>query len=311
MQSTHMHHCGNSSGLLPKFEPERFSRLLENKTLVFIGDSVTGNQAMDLMVLLRRYILEIHATEPATQGGACGMRQGTNFTPFPTKVVEVKNHTEFLEPNIRGFCSLRCSLLRTSPFGTGAVCLIFAPHWEEVTSVVRHVLNFLPGHSILFVVNVGAWYRDRHAAHYAHTFNELLDSWSKWVRSSAIRRSLLLTWRETAPQHFPPGGMLMTRTNATIVCVASNEPDWRNRGLIRTLQKRKRGLLRFSILRIWDISNAHPEEHPGNGDCTHWCSLGIPRIWSTLLHQQLADVYPLQFQTNISKLVHLLHAQKF
>ena len=251
---------------------------MAGKTLLFAGDSITGNWWVSFVCMLHQLVPSVEHDQD--------MHSGTVFDA----------HARFLGPD--GESSTRIGFWRLSGYFRRDVhalsrCIHGHGRMLKVWGVPQDgVLNASTAVRVkpdVLIVNQGVWYNNesREAAALRKGFHEAISV--PLIQRNATQPVLI--WRETAPQRFnTPGGLFHTfqkvdrRRNVSCELrpVAElHRHNWRNTALkpeFATLGRRIR------TLPIFDLSARYPKvDQPKAKDCTHFALPGLPDTWSHLL----------------------------
>ena len=256
----------------------KFLTSMAGKTLLFAGDSITGNWWVSFVCMLHQLVPSVEHDQD--------MHSGTVFDA----------HARFLGPD--GESSTRIGFWRLSGYFRRDVhalsrCIHGHGRMLKVWGVPQDgILNASTAVRVkpdVLIVNQGVWYNNEptEAAALRKGFHEA-------ISVPLMQRNTtqpVLIWRETAPQRFnTPGGLFHTfqkvdrwrNVSCELRPVAElHRHNWRNTALkpeFATLGRRIR------TLPIFDLSARYPKvDQPKAKDCTHFALPGLPDTWSHLL----------------------------
>ncbi|CAN1793789.1 Protein trichome birefringence-like 25 [Linum perenne] len=287
---------------LPKFNPRKFLKLMKNKSMAFIGDSISRNQVQSLLCILSQVEDGVEVYRDKEDKSKRWLFQSHNFTlsviwsPFLIK-------SEIFEDN-NGVSSKEIQLHLDR----------LDPKWTEQYDNFDYV-----------VIAAGKWFlktaiyhenNEVTGCHYCHGMN-LTELGHDYAYRRAISLALefaskhktRLFLRTTTPDHFENGEWFSGGTCNRTVPFKEGERQMREIEL-QEFEKATTDVEpgNQAVLKLLDttrLSVLRPDGHPGpymhaqpfakgekvQNDCLHWCLPGPIDSWNDLVMQMIVNGY--------------------
>ncbi|CAN1237601.1 Protein trichome birefringence-like 25 [Linum grandiflorum] len=290
---------------LRKFNPRKFLKLMRNKSMAFIGDSISRNHVQSLLCILSQVEDGVEVYRDKNDKCKRWLFQSHNFTlsviwsPFLIKSEifednngisskEIQLHLDQLDPKW------------TEQYSSFDYAVIAAGKWFLKTAVY-HENNKVAGCHYCPTMNLtelGHDYAYRRAISLALEF--------------AAKQKAMLFLRTTTPDHFENGEWFSGGTCNRTVPFKEGEIDLGDLdGQMRDieLEEFKKVATESGNLKLLDttrLSMLRPDGHPGpymhshpfekkdekvQNDCLHWCLPGPIDSWNDLVMQMIVNGY--------------------
>ncbi|XP_050218775.1 protein trichome birefringence-like 41 isoform X1 [Mercurialis annua] len=265
---------------LHRFNGLRFLEKFKDKSIMFVGDSLSRNQWQSLTCML-------HSSVPNAKYSIA--REGDvstfTFTDYGVRVMLCRNVylVDVVRENIGRV--LKLDSIQGSKLWKGIDMLIFNTwHWWNRRGPTQPWDYIKIGNEIRKDM-------DRMLA-----FKEALTTWTTWVDSNIDPTKTLLFFQGISPSHY--NGTQWDEPRAKS-CVREEEPVSGSTYpgglplavdvLKSVLQKTKKPvkLLDITLMSLLR-KDGHPSIYglggPSAMDCSHWCLAGVPDIWNEILY---------------------------
>ncbi|KAJ1297456.1 hypothetical protein BS78_01G377700 [Paspalum vaginatum] len=284
---------------IPRFDARKMLEMLQDKRLVFVGDSINRNQWESMMCLLRTAISDptrIHET----RGRKIIKEKGYYNFRFLDYNCSVEYHaTHFLVHEAKARIGQKRTMTlqidtidRTSSRWKGADVLVFnSAHWWS-----HHKTN----------VGVNFYQEGDHVHPYmdaSTAFQRALTTWASWVDYYTDPQQTRVFFRSSSPSHFS-GGEWDSGGHCRESTLAPNDsrvwPMPEINVMLEYILKRMKNPV--TILNITELSRLRTDGHPSvyrrkgidltassAQDCSHWCLPGVPDTWNELLFYHLVS----------------------
>ncbi|XP_057865213.2 protein trichome birefringence-like 11 [Cryptomeria japonica] len=286
---------------LPRFDPRKFLQSIQNRRIVFVGDSIGRNQWESMVCMLaeavsdKTRIYEVNGNPITKHMGYLSFRfEDYNCTveyyraPF---LVYQGRPPAGSPPEVR--MTLKVDTLDyTSKLWVNGDILVFnTGHWWNYEKTVRWGCYFQEGHTVNIKLDIET------------AFQKSMNTWVKWVRQHVDSEKSHVFLRTYSPVHFragtwKTGGQCHEETWPDLK--SSSLSSWKTQIMseaIQHLQERKN----VQSLNITYSAKMRKDGHPSiyyvgkeNGpasikkqDCSHWCLPGVPDQWNHLLYSHL------------------------
>jgi hypothetical protein len=249
---------GSASCSLDPFNGEAFVRLLQGRTLVFFGDSLSRQHFISTACLLyssKNVKLEKDGIIWSSKWVCHGARN----------CISSGRHSGFLDGCV------------SFAVGDSACNVCFEEHKDA--SDIRQELekikmkHNLSSHHDIVLANLGV-----HGSQIANV---------PWLISAAKAGAPIIIYRETSPQHFSSLSGEYTKSIGVNNCKPSI-------GSLQRLQAKENselvGRMPFLAINSWSAQAGELKIGAGSGnvpDCQHWCMPGVPDVWSVQLFNYL------------------------
>ncbi|CAA0833553.1 Protein trichome birefringence-like 38 [Striga hermonthica] len=270
---------------LPRFDGRDFLRRIKGKKVIFVGDSVSGNQWQSLVCLLRDAVGEANVITDASNS-------------MPT--VTFKEY----DVSISVFLSHYLVDISTKE-GVGRVLNLDSikdgETWKQADLLIFNTWLWWyrngPKQPWDYIENDGKIVKDMDRM---EAFRKALITWAEWVNSHVDPSKTTLFFQGISPSHYngrdwnDPGTTDCSKETKPLN--GSTYPGGEPQALHVLKQVLSSNVSPSKPVRLLDITtlsqlrkDGHPSRYNGFRamDCTHWCVAGVPDTWNNLLYAEL------------------------
>lgn len=260
------------SCFLERFNPEAFLKLLENRKLVFAGDSLSVYHFDTTLCRLRDFVEESHIT-----WGNASKRSLGRCGPSGKCIIPHGQHSHYIPSKgnpqwvrMKFNVSIHIELIK-----------------EHRIEHVLSGIDYLTPHDLV-ILNKGAFRQNG----YEHLKQQVANftGWYSAVKYKYAR----IWWRESAPQHFQgnDGDYIMKslpKTFGTCVPASSTRLSWTAKDRVNAVTESG---IRDADIPVMYISRPLVTRHDAHTfndgtDCTHFCAPSVDVFWADLLYNLL------------------------
>ncbi|OMO56109.1 hypothetical protein COLO4_35776 [Corchorus olitorius] len=286
---------------MPEFDPFDFLKRMQNKTVAFIGDSLSKQQFESLMCMLTGGKVKPEVQDISEKyDGLLVIRDGAIINSGWAYRFSTTNTTILHAKSLR--LSDRNPIITNNDSAT-----VYAMHLDSQPPFIRKYIDQLD----VLVINTGHHWSDfkmnqsgevlylngkpiknKFLKNITHARNFKVNYIIKWLDSKmGSRPNMQVFFRTNSPVHFFKGEWNTGgRCDNTVPMTRGSKVSWEE-SMDKAVEDSVKGT-RVKILDITALSELRDEAHISrygrtHNDCSHWCLPGVPDTWNELLNALL------------------------